>query len=88
MPKAPILNRECFYDTLGDGTLRFLDFCLVNTELGAMVEPRSLLGAQFSQGLAHVDLRDASFNKMSAMKEDEFYQLTNHSGRQIPVDFQ
>lgn len=88
MPKAPILNRETFYDRLGDGTFRDLDWNLVNTELGAMVEPRTLMsGLAGARGIVHTDLKDISFNKRSELDEDAFYRLMGTGGRQIPVDF-
>ena len=43
MPKTPIVNRTAFYEVLRDGTVRDLEWNLVQTTLGAMVEPRTLL---------------------------------------------
>ena len=88
MPKGPILNREVFYDTLGDGTLRFLDWNLVSTELGAMIEPRSLSVLPANNKVVQVDVVDSSFTRFSPMNEDAFYRLTGFSGRQVPVNFQ
>jgi hypothetical protein len=86
MPKNPILNREAFYETLVDGTIRLLDFCLVNTSLGAMVEPRATNLLSLGQGIAAVSVYDASISKLSPMQSDEFYKLTGFSGRQIPIN--
>lgn len=82
MPKAPILYREAFYETLADGSIRMLDFNLVNTELGAMIEPRSVSLVNTTGSITTMDVYDASINKLSPMKEDEFYRLTGFSGRQ------
>lgn len=41
--KEPILTRSLLYEQLRDGSLRMLDFALVGTSLGAMLEPRSLI---------------------------------------------
>ncbi len=38
--KAPILSRTLCLARLRDGTLRLLDFQLVTTSLGGMIEPR------------------------------------------------
>lgn len=86
MPKLPILNREIFFEKLNDGSMRLLDWAVVNTPLGAMVEPRQL--ASIGNGkVVQVDVVDTSFTKMSEMDEDAFYSLTGTGGRQVPVDF-
>jgi hypothetical protein len=86
MPKTPILNREAFYETLGDGTIRFLDFCLVDTSLGTMVEPRATSLISMGQSIAAVSVYDGSISKLSPMQSDEFYKLTGFSGRQMPIN--
>ena len=88
MPKGPILRREVFYDILGDKSIRFLDWNLVNTSLGAMIEPRQLCPVPSNGPVVQVNVVDTSFDKMSFMDEDAFYRLTGFSGRQVPVDFQ
>lgn len=87
MPKAPILSRECFYDRLRDGSFRDLDWNLVNTSLGAMLEPRQLSIGHRNGRLPNVDAKDASFNRRTEFDEDRFFTTFNHAGYQLPVDF-
>lgn len=87
MPKQPILNRECFYDTLNDGTLRHLDWNLVNTSLGACIEPRQVCSVHINSGTVQIDVVDASFNRITPMDEDAFYRLMGTGGRLIPINF-
>jgi hypothetical protein len=88
MPKSPILSREIFYDQLGDGTFRILDWCLVSTELGGMIESRHpTLAGHGTTPVANTDVVDCSFTKISQMNEDKFFTLFNTAGWQIPKDF-
>lgn len=85
MPKTPILSRERFYDTLGDGSHRLLDWCLVNTELGAMIEPRQ----SFVMGInpiTNIDAHDMSYNKSSYFDEGKFFSTFNTGGYIVPKD--
>lgn len=41
MPKAPILSRFRLYERMRDGSERDLEWNVVNTSLGQMIEPRS-----------------------------------------------
>jgi hypothetical protein len=85
MPKTPILNREQFYDVLGDGTFRTLDWCLVSTELGAMIESRPTCMMGFGLGpTTNVDMIDMSFNKVSYMDEGKFFATFNTGGYAFP----
>lgn len=87
MPRAPILSRELFYTKNPDGSYRLLDWCLVNTSLGGMIEPRNLNAINGGR-VRGVDAFGAdSFTKISEMNEDEFYRKFNLNGRQIPVTF-
>lgn len=86
MPKAPILNREAFYDRLSDGTFRDLDWNLVNTSLGAMVEPRQVVLVDGGK-VAQRDLKDASFNSRREFDEDKLFSLMGTAGHQLPVDY-
>lgn len=87
MPKSPILDREVFYDKLNDGTFRELEFALVNTSLGAMIEPRPCAMISATGKITPVDVVDASFNRMTQMDEDAMQRLTGFSGRQTFLDF-
>lgn len=62
MPRAPIQTREIYAERLPDGSLRPLEFALVGTSLGAMVEPRPVMTlGNFS---AAEDPADESFDRM------------------------
>lgn len=87
MPRAPILSRELFYDQNPDGSYRLLDFCLVNTSLGAMIEPRNLIAVNGGKVRAVDAFGADSFTKISEMNEDTFYRTFNFNGRQVPVSF-
>jgi hypothetical protein len=85
MPKAPILHRTRFVDVLRDGTQIFLDWNLVNTSLGAMMEPVSMAHApgqlqQTTQG----DPYDVSFNALLPMSRDALFSITNSGGELFP----
>lgn len=83
MPKAPVLSRELFYTKQRGGTFRLLDFCLVNTSLGAMVEPRPM-GMYFVNKHVDIDPYDLEdFSSIREMNENEFYALTGTGGLQV-----
>ena len=88
MPRTPILDREVFLEQLPDGTLRELDFAVVNTTLGAGVEPRPVERAGVHSAAA-ADGFDEKFentvNRFTTIRNDgsiEVLQLTN--GLQTP----
>ena len=85
--RAPILSRECFYDRMRDGTFRDLDWNLVNTSLGGMMEPRQLSLAAIDIARANLDLQDLSFSRRVEMDEDQLFSMLGTSGPQLPVDF-
>ena len=85
MPKSPILSREVFLTRLNDGSLRELDWALVNTDLGGMVEPRPRVN--FYDPSLQVDIVDASYTRSVEIKEDEFNSLMGTYGRQVLLDF-
>lgn len=87
MPRKPIDSRECFYDTVQDGTFRDLDWNVVGTELGVMVEPRSISAVPIGTSIVQVDVIDTTFNRRSPMDEDAFIRLHGTGGRLIPVNF-
>ena len=75
MPKAPVLDRTAFYDTLKDGTIRFLDWNLINTKLGQMIEPAPLSIYSFgATRIVQIDERDASITRLLPFNEDQFYR--------------
>lgn len=86
MPKAPVLSRELFFDRLPDGTYRDLDWALVNTSLGAMVEPVCLSYAGLNR-ITQIDQRDMSFTSRRELDEDQMFSLLGTAGQQLPADF-
>lgn len=88
MPKAPILDRTVFYDRLRDRSIRLLDWNLVNTNLGQMVEFRNM--ARFYGGqtrLTQIDETDMSFDRLLPFDEDSFFATFLTGGQQLPSDF-
>lgn len=59
MPKTPILTRTLLMKRLRDGSFRLLDQNLVNTTLGAMLEPRTLV--RETGNLQNEDVQDSAF---------------------------
>lgn len=79
MPRLPILSREAYYTKLpNNGGFADLDFCLVNTSLGAMIEPVSI--QKIEPKMPAVDVYDAAFTSLKEMNADEVYRLFNISG--------
>ena len=61
MPKAPITARTLYWELLDDGvTKQVLDWCLVTTSLGDMVEPRLI--AKQSGNMKNEDLVDSGYS--------------------------
>lgn len=87
MPKAPILARESFFYRLRDGTFRWLDWNIVNTSIGAMIEARpvGMFGEHSSS--ANVDPYESSFNTVRELSPEEFTRLTGHGGSQVLLDY-
>lgn len=88
-----ILNRTVLFGRLPNGTLRRLDFNLINTDLGAMVEPNQStpnnkgegVGAPSIVGDTPADsLSDNAFNEWLLVNEDEIVGNLMTSGLQTP----
>lgn len=89
MPRLPVLNREVFFTKhRRENTYRMLDFALVNTSIGALVEsrPLALYGVSKITDTDPFDL--VAFDKISEMSEDEFYKLHGTGGLQVTLNFQ
>jgi hypothetical protein len=87
MPKSPILSREIFYDVLGDGSYRWIDWALVGTELGAMVEA-NVEGVISGVGpVTNMDMVDISFTKISKFDEGKFIDTFSTGGYLFPKDY-
>lgn len=87
MPKRPILERSVFYDVLSDATLMFLDFNVVETELGTMVEGAGFEGGYGTLKVTDQDVFDASITRIVRMDRNIFTVQYGSGGNQIPTDF-
>lgn len=68
MPRLPIRRRTLLYERLPrNGGLRLLDFCLVDTTLGAMVEPRVMNRA--ANGTSVDDPFDSAYTDIMEVDE-------------------
>lgn len=90
MPKAPILSRTQLFDTLPSRsgnrramTFYNLDWCLVNTSLGAMLEARPAIRTGFA---ANEDPYDTDFNDRLPMARTQLYATFNSGGDLVPRD--
>jgi len=85
--KAPVLSRELFYTKQRrDGSFRLLDFALVNTSIGALIEhrPCALFGVN---KITDADPYDGlSFSRITEMDENEFYRLHGTGGLQVTLN--
>lgn len=61
MPHSPILSREAFYTRTREGKYRDLDFNIVTTSIGTMVEPR--FGRYVDGGVWNGDVEEYSFDR-------------------------
>ena len=91
MPLKPILYRESFYEEKVDkdsGLVEMwdLDWNLVNTLKGAMIEPRQLNPIGFGNTGKMRAMDEQSVNKRSKMSFEEFARTFQTWGRQLPVD--
>ncbi len=89
MPRAPITRRTLLYSKFPDGTFHFLQWSLVNTSMGSMMEPRylPLVGRDIGDNPSQWDTTGEGFD---AVKEiDEHHTLRNWglAGYQLPRDY-
>lgn len=86
MPKLPITTRTILFQRLASGSLIRLPWNLVNTSLGAMVEPVSVawLDPDQKAGLTDVDLEDQAFTEQAFVDPASMYQLVGTWGAGIP----
>ena len=84
MPRLPILRRTLLYQKLPrNGGIRLLDFNLVATSLGTMIESRSINRAAGSA--ANEDVFDNSFTDMQPADDATFGQIQGLNSLQWPV---
>lgn len=82
MPSPPILSRTLLWERLSDGTIHLLDWNLVTTSLGVMVEPRTLLHA--NGAMKDEDLLESGYTDMTVLQSDSFYATYHFAGSQWP----
>lgn len=87
MPKAPILKRRLFFEKVRGGSMRLLDWAVVETSLGTMVEPRTLAPIDATGSVRQVDVLETTFDTLTEMREDKFYEQNGTSGQQVPLDW-
>lgn len=86
MPRLPILSRDAFFARLpNNGGLRDLDYCLVNTSLGAMIEPTPI--HRVPPGAVGVDVYDAAVTRRTELDETQFYSLMGTAGGGVFQNF-
>lgn len=85
MPKAPINSRTVYYTIRRDGTIRFTDWNLVDTNLGAMVEPA--MCNEVVQPIIDMDLDEISFNRMELLDEVLQASVLGTAGNQVCVNY-
>jgi len=85
MLSTPIIERVRLYDTRR-GDIRFLDWNLVQTRLGAMMEPRALSEVPVEDGvnMPQYDEENNFITAMRELNEDKLYSIYLHSGNQMP----
>lgn len=82
---APILSRSMLLSRLRDGTLQHLDYNLVQTTLGPMIEPRTLIRA--SGAMKNDDVYDSNFTDVVIVSDAERLALGINGWSQWPRVF-
>jgi hypothetical protein len=75
---APIRSRTMLLMQLRDGTLRHLDWNLVTTTLGRMLEPRTLIKA--TGAMKNEDPYDSGFTDVLVLTEADAVQVGVRGG--------
>lgn len=87
MPKAPILSRTLLYArlTTSKSDIR-MPFNLVNTSLGAMVEPVStgLMDPDQKAGVTDLDMEDQAWTDMYRVEPAAMFQALGTWGATVP----
>ena len=82
MPSVPITSRTLLYERLSDGSLHQHDWNLVQTSLGAMIEPRTLWRPGGDQ--QDEDLLESAYTTLQAMTVDTLLSDYGFAGSQWP----
>jgi len=83
MPKPPIHARTLLWETLEDGTIHILDWNLVTTSLGTMVEARTINRSSIGD-TQNEDLVDSGYTSIQKMSSQDLYRLYGFVGSQWP----
>ena len=78
--QASILSRTVYYDTMPDKSMYFLDWALVNTSIGAMLEPRQPWLGGNPVGTSARNLTFDSFDQLEPMSRHDFKRLHRTGG--------
>lgn len=82
-----ILNRTIYFERLSNGALRQMEFALVNTSLGAMVEPVPVPGLGGSLPAVTTDNLDGAADHIEIVERAEILSTQFTSGLQSPRTF-
>lgn len=86
--KEPILSRTLLFDLLKDKkTMIRLDWNLVDTVLGGMLEPRSMSGINAAESIQNFDVFDAGFTSFRSQNEDTMQSIFSTGGILFPRDY-
>lgn len=85
MPKAPITSRTLLYDVRADDSYFDLDWNIVNTSVGQMIEPRCLIAVPIGENFVPVDQEDNSFTDRSQTRNDQLFDAYGTGGQQLPA---
>jgi hypothetical protein len=84
MPSAPITGRTLLWEFLPDGTtIHQLDWNLVETSLGTMVEPRIMNRGIFDD-IKNEDLSENGYTAILKLSSKDLYTTYNFIGTQWP----
>lgn len=85
--KEPIRKRELLFGRMRrTGQLYPLDWNLVDTELGGMLEPRQVLGPDPGK-IVVADVEFNSVDRITEINEDQMQDIFCGGGYQLPRDF-
>lgn len=78
----PILGRTMLYERLRDGTIHLLDWNLVSTTLGLMIEPRTMIRA--TGNMQNSDPYENGYTDMLEVPQATLFATYNFGGSQWP----
>lgn len=82
MGEGPIQSRQAFIDPDN----RLLDFCLVQTQLGPMVEPRPMLIPDEALGY-RLDQTPVAYTSKVLLETNSMQPIYGTGGQQVPTDW-